>query len=262
MENASKALLMAAEVLISIVVISALLLMFNSLTSYQKVAEENEEEATVIAFNNVYESYNRDDVRGNDLYSLINRVVDYNRRKSSEGTGNNDEGQYLAYEPITLIVNFNTINEIKEKLTYDGTLRVLENKTKYTISSTQNDFKKLFNNNGITVIETSYPAGALINLTTAITGIFIEPSEFNKLNENEQRQIIYKFNSAYGSQVLDVNNIPASWEKINSQHRENIYKYYEYLQFTRAHFKCISVGRNTGTGRIVKMEFEFTGTIN
>lgn len=46
MENASKALLIAASVLIALLIIGALTLMFNNLTRYQNVGTDNEKEAT------------------------------------------------------------------------------------------------------------------------------------------------------------------------------------------------------------------------
>ncbi len=263
MENASKALLIAAEVLISIIVISALVLMFNSLSDYQKVNEKNEEEATVIAFNNEYEAYNRDDVRGNDLYSLINRVIDYNKRKSTQGTGNNDEGQYLAYEPITLNISFTS--DMENKFTYDGNLRLLlKNTTSYEINSTENPFKTMINT--ITSLEQQYSASVLINLASNITSIFNykNVSEWNSKSEYERKQIIYDYNNTGVKDKLDVDqygNYSKTGEKILDKF-ENVCKYYEYLQFTRAHFKCTNVLRNKGTGRIVRMEFEFTGKIN
>lgn len=102
MENASKALIMAASVLIAIIIIGALVLMFNSLSNYQGTDTQSTRDAQVIEFNNQYETYNRKNVRGSDLYSLLNRVVDYNRRKSTSGTEGSDQGQYLAYEPMTI----------------------------------------------------------------------------------------------------------------------------------------------------------------
>ena len=81
MENASKALIMAGSVLLALIIIGSLLLMFNSLSSYQETVQETEREAQVVAFNNQFETYLRDDVRGSDIISLMNRIIDYNTRK-------------------------------------------------------------------------------------------------------------------------------------------------------------------------------------
>ena len=277
MENASKALLMAAEVLISLIVISALLLMFNSLTDYQKVGEQNEEQAEVMAFNNSFEAYNRDDVRGNELYSLINKVVDYNRRKSTKGIGDNDEGQYINYEPMTISVDMTTDQEALNNLTFDNTLRIFTRDYQtFTIDQTNNDFKNLFENN-ITNMENTYSAKVMINLATAINKIYSNIDGVRDGNDtSEKNKIINDFNSAYGEKVLGeihnntsnstLNNYLNTIRKGNPSKKipsaSDVYKYYEYLQFTRAHFECVGVERNDGAGRIIKMDFKFTGEIS
>ena len=123
MENASKALLMAAGVLIALIIIGALLLMFNNLSNYQETNTQNTRESQIVEFNKQFETYNRKDVRGSDLYSLLNKVVDYNRRKSDVATGN-DEGQDLKFEPMTIKVTFPEKGTIGAKWTYDGTIRL------------------------------------------------------------------------------------------------------------------------------------------
>ena len=46
MENASKALIIAGSVLIALLVIGALMLMFNNLTTYQNAGEDNEKDVS------------------------------------------------------------------------------------------------------------------------------------------------------------------------------------------------------------------------
>ena len=106
MENASKALIIAASVFIALMILGALLLMFNNLSNYQNVGTQTTREAQVIEFNNQYTSYDRKNVRGSDLYSLLNRAIDYNKRKSTAGTGK-DEGQYIAYQPMEITFDLN-----------------------------------------------------------------------------------------------------------------------------------------------------------
>ena len=197
MENASKALLMAGEVLISIIIISALLLMFNGVSSYQQVSKQNEKEAEVIQFNNNYEAYNRKDLRGNDVYTLINRIVDYNRRRSTEGKGEKDEGQYYAYTPITIKVSFKADNgkteteltapDKENNLIFKGL-----NNHSIEINATNNKFDDLFGQkNGI---ESEYGSGILLNLVNGYTSIFVE--DFSEKTESQKKQIFYNFNSA------------------------------------------------------------------
>lgn len=265
MENASKALIMAGSVLIALMIIGALLLMFNSLSSYQEVGTQNTREAQVIEFNNQYETYNRNNVRGSDLYSLLNRVVDYNRRKSTEGTGK-DEGQYLAYEPMK--ITFDLDGKIDQfyapTASSKDTYTHLIKKGGYEQSSTVNEFE---NDIGSTIgnLESKYGANSLTNLTTGLTKIFIAYSS----TDVEKDVAIENFKNAYKKNQIDNINIEnITWENIKegSTIRKDVYQYYEYVQFKRAKFNCqknsysdTNIKYNEKTGRIIEMNFKFTG---
>ena len=139
MENASTALLIAASVLIALLIIGALTLMFNNLTRYQNVGTDNEKEAQVVEFNNQFETYNRKNVRGSDIYSIFNRVIDYNKRKSTQGTGEKNEGQYIAYQPMEVTIDFD--GKTRE-FAADGQTNLLIKRSSYTQNSTNNQFEK------------------------------------------------------------------------------------------------------------------------
>lgn len=74
MENASKALIMAGSVLIALMIIGALVLMFSNLTSYQETNKDVAKSAQIAEFNTQHETYNRNDLRGSELYSLLNKL--------------------------------------------------------------------------------------------------------------------------------------------------------------------------------------------
>lgn len=255
MENASKALIMIAGVLIALMIIGALLLMFNGLSSYQMVGQQNTREAQVIEFNNQFETYNRKDVRGSDLYSLVNKVVDYNRRKSTEGTGANDEGQYLAYQPMTIKFTINPITE----LSADGGANRLIKSNNYEIGSTTNTFENVYKT--IENLEANPDMGgknALQNMATAKNKIFITSNDWK-----EKLKAINNFNSAYGKEkylinVINEYNVTKTYSDMVTTYQEYVYQYYEYIQFKRAKFECTKVDYNQKTGRIIKMEFKFT----
>ena len=81
MENASKALIMAGGVLISLLVIGLLVFFYNSLSSLQGTKQTVAEEQTVVEWNKQYTVYERD-VYGSELLSLANKTVDYNKREA------------------------------------------------------------------------------------------------------------------------------------------------------------------------------------
>ena len=70
MENASKALLIAGGVLISLMVISGLILVMRKVGDFQTANQDARLEKQTLEFNNIYESYNRKNIRGNEMVSL------------------------------------------------------------------------------------------------------------------------------------------------------------------------------------------------
>lgn len=249
MENASKALIMAGSVLIALMIIGALLLMINNLSSYQKTDTVNTREAQVIDFNNQYETYNRKNVRGSDLYSLLNRAVDYNKRKSYKGTGATEEGQYLAYQPMVISFNLTTGGG-KEKLyaTTSEDYPHLINEDRYTVDETSNEFEKQISST-VKNLERKYGSDSLSNLVIGMSKIF---DTTMSSSEEEKQEAIDTFNIA--SKKKTVNNFS---ELLAC--KSDVYTYSEYIQFKRAKFDCKNPDYDPKTGRIIKMEFEFTG---
>ena len=126
MENASKALLMAGGILIALLVLGALLLMFNQLSDYQRSNTELLNRSQISEFNSQFTQYARNDLQGYDLISLINKVVDYNRRTGIYGELDNNI-------KITLTINITSAFQTK----FGGTLNKLKVGT-YTVK-TRND---------------------------------------------------------------------------------------------------------------------------
>ena len=248
MENASKALIMAGSVLIALMIIGALILTFSNLTAYQETNTRSTRSTQMAEFNSQYENYNRKDVRGSDLYSLLNKAIDYNRRESSAGTNWADKGQEIAYEPM--VIEF-TIDK-SELVAPDGASRLFTTNT-YTVSGKSNDFGNKVKDE-IDDLEGEYGQSSLTNLTTNLTKIFIDDSSTSQ----EKKEAVQNFNSASKKKTV------SDFKEINekSQIRQDVYMYYEYIQFKRAHFDCEKVEYNNETGRITKMEFKFNGKFN
>ena len=259
MENASKALIIAGSVLIALIIIGALLLMFNNLSNYQNTNVENTREAQILEFNNQYETYNRKDVRGSDLYSLLSRVVDYNRRKSEVATGT-DEGQNSKFQPMTIKISFGD-NNTYEKFTYDKTKRLFYSilsgsKNNFTLDkSTSNTFYNSINSK-IKIIENNYGGVTGINnLVSGISNLFLtgNPSEDDK----EKAERLYKRCTGNDINFIELQNSIGKNQGIYA----DICTYYEYVQFKRAHFDCKDSKYNENTGRIIELDFEFNGKI-
>lgn len=95
MENASKALMFAGTILITLMVISAVVFMYRDLTSVKRQESENQKVEEIAEFNKSFESYEKD-LKGAQIFSLANKITDYNEKYVE----NMNEG----YEKITLTV--------------------------------------------------------------------------------------------------------------------------------------------------------------
>ena len=217
MENAAKALLMAAGVLIALIIIGALLLMFNNLSNYQETNTQNTRESQIVEFNKQFETYDRNDVRGNELISLTNRIIDYNERKTSDISDEKYEKMRIEIKGI----------KPKDFLYEQNNLELI--KTSYN----QDDIKsKLLNE--IQKIEKKYEIKYISKLVSNISNVVDDNN-----GENKAKEILNK-------STINFNEV-----------KEDTKKYYQYTQLKKAYFNCTDRKYNSNTGRIVSMTFEF-----
>lgn len=104
MENASKALMIAGGVLITIIIVSVLVFAFDQFKSLPKTQEEIKQAEQLEQFNKKYESYNKKNMYGADVVSVINMA-----NNNNESTNANDEKYW-----ITVTVKLK--NKIERKL--------------------------------------------------------------------------------------------------------------------------------------------------
>lgn len=122
MENASKALLMAGGMLIALLVIGALVLMFNQIGDYEKGNQGIKKTSEIAEFNIDFERYLDDKgITGADVISLVNKVNDYNNKAKKGGINNS--------------IDYN----IKMSITISGIKELLGPKEKYVFSANSMD---------------------------------------------------------------------------------------------------------------------------
>ena len=93
-------------------------------------------------------------------------------------------------------------------------------------------------------------------MTTNITKIF---------TGSDDEVIVNNFNAA--STKITIDSVSDLTDKSKSPSKkttikEDVYTYYEYIQFKRAHFDCTDIEYDGETGRVIGMKFEFNGKIN
>lgn len=109
MENASKALIIAGGILISILVISLLVMFYNNIKDLMGTEHNVDMSEQALEFNKQYDVYYRDNLYGSDILSVANKVNDYNIRQAEE----------QGYKEIEMTITFNSDIKIRDQK--DGT---------------------------------------------------------------------------------------------------------------------------------------------
>ena len=256
MENATKALLIAAGVMIAVMILSLLLIGYNQISDYYNKQHESTEVDQLTKFNSKFENYHRNKIRGSDMISLMNRVRDYNTTQHyQQGTG---------YERIIIKISIGTSNldsfryiTQSNKTNYDFTYEsILPNTGIITnesgsddqlVSVTSKITNEINNNSSLGVSDTN-----LQTLTANISNIVLATNIENSSLEYDQRTREKRINLLKNTLKLSEDQINSNLEKI----KKITCQYYEYTQFKRAYFDCTDVKYDEKTGRVCEMNFE------
>lgn len=280
MENATKALLMAAGVLLTMLIVMLLLFFKGKITEFYDEQGKIEDIENVEKFNKQFTNYERKKVYGYELISLANMVEDYNTRHSAADGAQNDE----KYKPITLVVSFEgSGTKVADKIWFNNegsiSLHLFKDNTKYIQSEAKNEIVGRIINEA-TAIENLYGNTQIVSkLAKSIDSLIIDKEKDKYQIEKIMKQLnITEEDSAVdilrAKSVEDYKKITNDKTDITYAQLENILlkgsqsisikQYYEYYQFKRAVFDCdkIEYDNNVGgTGRIIGMTFKFTGKV-
>lgn len=233
MENAAKALLIAAGVLIGLMLISLCTVSYKEISDYYKAKEEIKVIEQVADFNKQYNFYDREDVRGTDIITLVNKIIDFNNLKEEEKINisisipNDDKAKLLYY-------NYNTNKNISLIPIKNSGITYTEN-TITSMLNTASYIESKYN---------KYTQGMAAKLCVNISTLMGENTRKSKKELLVELKIMNK-NDTYGQADEYVDN-------------EEILKYYQYQQFKRAHFDCKEL-KYTNQGRVKSFIFEFNG---
>ena len=136
----------------------------------------------------------------------------------------------------------------------------------YKVSNIKNTFEENIRN-PVKGIETLYGnADSATKLAKAIDTIYPSQQQIdnNKSKgmtlENTWNEAKRTFNSYSSGKKIEAadNKSEEISKEIKANHLTNLYKYYEYVQFKKATFKCNKVEYDkAATGRVTKMVFDF-----
>ncbi len=298
MENASKALLIAGGILILIILVSLVLLVKGNISNYYASEEELKMTEDKTKFNEQFTRYNRNDVAGYELISLSNKIIDYNERLSSETSEGNDVKANPVKISIILWKDTNKRDEVMNLLSYDNNKfyllkeksgQLIENNSylnknnKSSLEEFVKDARKLETNSkylkGLTknidkiILKEGKNSNQLSKAWSYDNKKWNQPSE-NSVTDKEGDttkllNAILKLesitqSSKYSNELKadkSYSNVATQYGKMLNDNGFNMYRYYEYSQFTKAKFKCTSLKYDDTTGKVNELAFEFTGEI-
>lgn len=96
MENATKALLIAAAVLIAILIISLGIVVYNMAS--ETIGSVNFSDQEITAFNDKFTQYEGEHVRGSEVNAMLKTVLDSNMKASAEGL--DTDGNHPKYVEV------------------------------------------------------------------------------------------------------------------------------------------------------------------
>ena len=235
MENASKALLIGAGMLFALLIITLLVIFYGQVSSYFEEKNKMTEIEQLEKFNAKFENYHDKQIRGSELVSILNMIVDYN----------NLQADAQGYEPIKVTID---LKGHQNELKYDNESG---GKTLITVSNINNNsndtqIKKIAETSSRLSVELGIADVKLQKLASRISDIVDEPSDSDEKEEYKKfrKQILERI---LGYEVPDseIGDIKTA-----------TYQYYQYMQFKRAMFDCKDVTYNTDNGRVNGMAFD------
>lgn len=283
MENATKALLIAAGVLIGIIILSMLVLGYNQISNYYQQQSDNLNLRQIIELNKKFTNYDGKTIRGNEMLSVINSVVDYNNWVKE----NANEG----YSEIQLTVNFDIAKSdtrwnsfhIEESTSYDYIFpnnSPITNSNMKKISSRKNElfdsFNKLAKDGFIQSSVVSESNLQLLSSNVHTIRDWITRSKQDTTSMTEKQKENYDENNIKTAKLLDKilktnftsNDASETQRKMISEKNKIIEiekiaaEYYELTQFKRAYFICEGSNDNTSgvltekNGKVKEMNFK------
>lgn len=114
MENASKALIIAAEVLIGVLLLTLMVFAFRAMGSFSDSVDKNIEMKNLSEFNTKFEIYRgRTDLTAQDVITIGNLAKNYNRESDSIQVTVNVNGTDSKYENVHRLSDTDTYEFIK-----------------------------------------------------------------------------------------------------------------------------------------------------
>lgn len=267
MENASKALYIAASVFVAVIILSLVVILFNKIDDTHTARDKEKEEKNLTEFNAEYDAFNKRLMYGADVISCINKAI------------SNNKEAYDAKDPdlyIDIIVKMDANLEEKFKIYKIKNGRTITIDTSKNVEDIENVITNLKNNKTEKItklfnITNTNMYTSFSNLSSA-TLSDLKFSELASSWNDTQTAIVLKKNDEYS--LLKDGKIPNDTKSDNplgflvNTREEFTYNFTlngntycikwttGFKDFRKMAFSCTGIEYNDNTGRINKLIFQ------
>ncbi len=243
MENATKALLIAAGIFFVVAILTMGAITYNQISNYYKEESDTTDLKQIEEFNKKYRNYLDREVRGTELLSIINLVNDYNARLANTSQG------YSKLE-LNIYVNDKVFEEVRYITSGDYGI---SNNIYLIQSDSSNKIAKdkllgFSNLNESLIQELKSSVSGLASSYITDNTLEALASKISNIFDNDNSTVKSALADIFYKITIDNQNDIRTIRKIAC-------RYYELVHFKRIYFKCTDIQYDNSTGRINKMEF-------
>lgn len=235
MENASKALIMAGSILLSIMVIGLLVFAYNQLSDVKQTESNAEDIEKLNYYSSKFEQYNKA-IYGSELLSLSNLYDDYNKV----------QGEMKGYEEIEIKVKINRQIDVNGTIYFSAGNQTADNILvgKEKLEEKIQEYEVAVKNNA-----TKYNGKTVLYYSTKSYKEIALLFGYNYNDANIYGKTDYEIEDYLETQgSSDVKNL------INDIKEYKLLKS-SYAEFKNKKFRCQKIEYGNVSGRITSMEF-------
>lgn len=252
MENASKALIMAGSILLTIMVVGMLIYFLSQYRQFPQAQTEAERLAQVSKFNMEYESYDKKEMYGTEVATVVNKVIDNNKKYADQRTGELKKGESNHYIDVEITVNSDIQ---KYAIQYYEVQQPDEDTKSYVAEDTHRKGTIVGYINGdrnkkveYNLDEKTFTKGQEISLLRGTN------SNSTVITLNQTIEEFFKDTDTVRIQLISGGTAVADKSKFDSRNYTEVYS--GFTDFKRKYFKCTEIGYDEDTQMVNLLVFE------
>ena len=243
MENASKGLMIAGSILLTIMVVGMLVYFLSQYRQFPQAQTEAQRAAQVTKFNREYESYDKKKMYGTDVATIVNKAINNNKKYADQRTGQyiiDEENNHYINVEITLLTAVESYaTQYYEVEQPTGALKSYVETQNY-----YDDIKGKIDGKGS---ERTFELGTVFPANTTIS-LLKENGTF--MIQNQTIEDFFSDGETYRIQLTSGKNAATKFDERNYTE-----VYSGFTDFKRKFFECVGIEYDEATSMVDCIKF-------